>query len=72
MIKSMEFKPKGIVKMLDKQNTAPYCQNEKVDELLRTFPKQTTHEMAVHMFMLGYIEGKRAERARRKKIRAKS
>lgn len=69
MIKSMEFKPKGIVKMLDKQDATPYYENEEVDELLRAFPKQTTHVMAVYMFMLGYIEGKRAERARRKIVR---
>lgn len=70
MIKNMEFEPKGIVKMLDMQDMIPYYVNEGVGELLRAFPKQVTHEMAVHMFMLGYIEGKRTERARRKGIRA--
>lgn len=66
MIKSMEFEPKGIVKMLRKQSITPYCMSEGVDELLREFPNAATHKMAFYMFMLGYIEGKRADRARRK------
>ena len=66
MIKSMEFEPKGIVNMLRKQSITPYCMSEGVDELRREFPNDVTHKMAFYMFMLCYIEGKRADRARRK------
>ena len=52
--------------MLRKQSITPYCMSEGVDELLREFPNAATHKMAFYMFMLGYIEGKRADRARRK------
>lgn len=69
MIKSMEFEPKGIVEMLNKQKIVPYYISEGVDELLRDFPGQVTRKMAYYMFMLGYIEGKRADRARRKAVR---
>lgn len=66
MKENMEFKPKGIVKILDLQDLAPYFRCEGVDELLRAYPNQTTRVMAIHMFLLGYIEGKRADRKRRK------
>lgn len=68
MIKNMEFVSKGVVAMLDNQSLTPYFKSEGVDELLRTYPNQTTFKMASYIFMLGYIEGKRAERARKKKI----
>lgn len=67
MTKSMEFVPKGIVKMISMQSIAPYCSSEGVDELLRAFPGQTTRDAALYMYMLGYIDGKRADRARRRK-----
>ncbi len=63
---NLEFKSKGVVNMLKKQRTTPYYQDTNVDELLRAYPNQTTREMAVYMYMLGYINGKRAERVRRK------
>ncbi len=66
MKENMEFKPKGILKILDLQDPTPYFICEEVDELLRAYPNQTTRTMAVHMFLLGYIEGKRADRKRRK------
>lgn len=65
MKKNMEFVPMGIVEMLDQQSITPYCMCSGVDELLRAYPYQTTHKMSVYMFQLGYIEGKRAERARK-------
>ena len=67
MIKNMEFKPKGVVKMLNQQIVTPYCHSEGVDELLRAFPGQMTHDAAFYMYTLGYIEGKCADRARRRK-----
>lgn len=67
MIKNMEFKPKGVVKMLNQQYIATYYRSEGVDELLRAFPGQMTRDAAFYMYMLGYIEGKRADRARRKR-----
>lgn len=66
MIKNMEFETKGTVKMLDKQSITPFCMSEGADELLREFPNDVTYKMALYMFLLGYIEGKRADRARRK------
>lgn len=69
MIKNMEFVSKGVVSMLDNQHLTPYLKSEGVDELLRTYPYQTTFKMAYYMFMLGYIEGKRAERAKKKIVR---
>lgn len=68
MKKSVEFNPKGIVKMLNLQYAAPFLHREGVDELLREYPEETTRNMAYYMFMLGYIEGKRAVRARRKAV----
>lgn len=65
-IKNMEFQAKGVVEMLKKQNLSPYMQCVSVDEVLREFPGQTTRAVAVMIFMLGFIEGKRAERTRRK------
>ena len=54
--------------MLNHQSTKPFYENEEVDELLNAYPDQTTHKMAVSMFMLGFINGKRTERARRKAV----
>lgn len=59
--------PTGIVKILDEQCSLPYYQDEGVYELLRADPFAVTRKMAVRMYLLGYIAGKRAERARRKK-----
>lgn len=67
MIINMEHQPSGILEILEKHSVAPYYQNSGVDELLRAFPMTTTRNMAVKMFLLGYISGKRAERAKRKK-----
>lgn len=67
MKEDMEFKPKGILKTLDKQDAGPYLRCEGVDELLRAYPGQFSRISAMQMFLLGYIEGKRAERARRSK-----
>ena len=64
---NMEFQNTGVVEMLKKQDLSPYMQCNDIDEVLRKFPFETTRTMAIMMFMLGFIEGKRAERARRKK-----
>ncbi len=63
---NLEFKSKGVVNMLKNQRTTPYYQDTNVDELLRAYPNQTTRDMEVYMYMLGYINGKRMERVRRK------
>ena len=64
---NMEFRPTGVVEMVNKQPLTPYYDCLGVYEILREYPHQTTYKAAVSLFMLGYIEGKRAERARRKK-----
>ncbi len=65
--KNMEFKEIGVVKMIEKQSAQPYYECRGVDELLRAYPQSVTRIMTHNLFLLGYIEGKRAERARRKK-----
>lgn len=62
-----EFKETGIVQLLMKQHDTPYNASLGVDEILRTFPHSTTRKTAYCMYMLGYIEEKRAERARKQK-----
>ncbi len=64
---NLGFKPQDVDKMLKHQKITPYYECLAVDEILRTYPYETTSRMAKRMFLLGYIEGKRAERARRKK-----
>lgn len=64
---SLEYQDRGTVKMINKQSTAPYYSCAEIDDLLRAYPQSVTRTMAVALFLLGYIEGKRAERARRKK-----
>lgn len=64
---NLEFQSQGIVGMLEHQDNTPYYQSLGVDELLRVYPDSVTHRMSTAMFMLGYIEGKRAERARRRR-----
>lgn len=66
-IVNREFKDTGIVRLLLKQNISPYRKSVGVSEILRTFPYTTTQKTAYCMYMLGYMEGKRAERARRKR-----
>lgn len=65
-IVNMEFQPQGVVEMLKHQSLVPYYSCEGIYELLRKYPP-VTREMAESMFMLGYIQGKRAERAKRKR-----
>lgn len=62
-----EFKKTGIVQLLMKQRDAPFNASLGIDEIMRTFPHSTTRKTAYCMYMLGYREGKRAERARRKR-----
>lgn len=64
---NIEFHPTGIVEILDKQCSLPYYQDQGVYELLRADPNSVTRIMSIRMYFLGYIAGKRAERARRKK-----
>lgn len=64
---NLGFKPQDVDEMLKHQKTTPYYECLAVDEILRAYPYETTLRMAIRMFLLGYIEGKRAERARRKK-----
>lgn len=67
MRQSLEYQDNGTVEMLTHQDYAPYHASHRVDDLLRTYPQSVTRVMAQSLYMLGYIEGKRAERARRKK-----
>lgn len=41
--------------------------SSKLDDILEARPFSCTKDTAIDIFMLGYIHGKRAERARRKK-----
>lgn len=63
---NMEFKETGVIEMLKHQDYSPYYNCQCVDELLRNNPFSVTRSMAQSLFMLGYIQGKRAERARRR------
>lgn len=63
---NVEFKETGVVEMLKHQDYSPYYNCQCVDELLRNNPFSVTHNMAQSLFILGYIQGKRAERARRR------
>ncbi len=65
MVKNIEIVPTGIEKILEQQDIVPYLKNTGVDEVFRNHPDEVTHKTAVLLFMLGYIDGKRAERARR-------
>lgn len=67
IVKNMEFQETGVVQMVEKQSKLPYYECRGVDELLRAYPQSVTKAMAHSLFILGYIEGKRAERAKRKK-----
>lgn len=64
---SLEYQDSGTVKMINKQSLAPYYSCTGIDDLLRAYPQSVTRTTAVSLFLLGYIEGKRAEGARRKK-----
>lgn len=64
---NIEFKETGVVEMLSHQDFSPYYHCRGIDELLRHKPFSVTKSMAQSLFMLGYIQGKRAERARRRK-----
>lgn len=59
------------MRLLGKQCIIPFWMNEKVREQIYQIrearPYSFTIEAASDIFMLGYIYGKRAERARRKK-----
>ena len=62
---------KNIIEFLALQSIEPMCKCDAVNELMKVY----RHEASCHfgavsaMFLLGYIEGKRAERARRKAVR---
>ena len=58
-----------VLEMLEHQDRTPLCTSEAADQLLGNYLCIVPIWTALNMFMLGYIEGKRAERARRKKNR---
>lgn len=61
-----EFVFHGAAEILQYQDARPYYESDGVRDLLEANNMQTTYRMALSMFLMGYIEGKRAERARRK------
>ncbi len=63
---STEHQSQGFVEMLNRQSCMPYYRSKMVDEILRTHKMECTREIAVLLYNAGFIEGKRAERARRK------
>ena len=64
---NMEYIDSGNITMLERQSMSPYYESGGVDDILRAFPHTVTRKTAQFLFMMGYIEGKRAERARRKR-----
>lgn len=58
-----------VLEMLEHQDDTPLYTNKAVDRLLGNYLCIVPIKTALNMFMLGYIEGKRAERARREKVR---
>lgn len=67
MTMSLEFVPTGIERILKKQSITAYANSTNVDEILRNHPNEVTREVSYLLYTLGYIEGKRAERAKRSK-----
>jgi len=66
------YKTNDTMRMLGKQCTfTPFWGNEEVKQQIKDIsegrPFSFTYDAAADIFMLGYIHGKRAERARRKK-----
>lgn len=62
------------MQLLERQHSVkPFWRNEQVREEVREIsegrPYSFTLDAAADIFMLGYIHGKRAERARRNKIK---
>ena len=58
----------SLVEMLEHQSMAPMARCEGAQELLENYLRIVPVKTAMHMFLLGYIEGKRAERAGRKAV----
>lgn len=56
----------SLVEMLEHQSRVPMARCEGAQELLGNYLCIVPIKVAIHMFLLGYIEGKRVERARRK------
>lgn len=56
----------GDAEILKYQDIGPYFESNGVEDLLKANNMETTRAMALSMFMMGYIEGKRAERARKR------
>ena len=66
------YKKNETMQLLGKQRSAdPFWHNDEVmrqlDQVSEGRPYQFTAEAASDIFMLGYIHGKRAERARKRK-----
>lgn len=65
------YEKNATMQLLGKQYIDIFWFNEEarkaVDEIAETMPGTFTVDAAAEIFMLGYIYGKRAERARRKK-----
>lgn len=59
----------SLTEMLEHQSRVPMARCEGTQELLGNYLCIVPIKVAIHMFLLGYIEGKRAERARRKAVR---
>lgn len=59
----------SLVEMLERQSGFPMARCEGAQELLGNYLCIVPIKVAIYMFRLGYIEGKRAERARRKENR---
>lgn len=64
---SFGYQDSGAAGLVLRQPVTPYYECSGVDDILRAYPGTVARKTAFSLFMLGYIEGKRAERKRRKK-----
>lgn len=54
------------LQIIDYQCMGPFIKNQSVKEYMEEHRFSATYDCASTMFLLGYIQGKREERARRK------
>ena len=58
--------PRTDLQIIDYQCVGPFLKSQAVREYMKEHRFSATYDCASTMFLLGYIAGKRAERARRK------
>ena len=69
-MKESPYDKNDTMKLIGHQNILPIFTDEatkQMDDVAKARPYSFSYSGAIDMFILGYINGKRAERARRKK-----